>query len=60
MEVIENNLLFIQENVEVSEDNTFVFHIRLPLTHAACCTVFSNYCCTVHVLFKFSRVLEVR
>lgn len=62
MEVIENNLLFIQENVEVSEDNMFVFHAGLPLMHAACCTVFSNYCCTVQVQFKFSkkRVLELR
>lgn len=45
MEVIENNLLFLQENVEDSEDNMFVFHI--PVMYAACCTVFSNYCFTV-------------
>lgn len=47
MEVIENNLLFLQENVDVSEDNMFVFHAGLPVMYAACCTVFSNYCFTV-------------
>lgn len=34
IKVIENNLLILQEKVQVSEDNMFLFHVVLPVVCA--------------------------
>lgn len=60
--VIENNLLILQEEAQVSEDNIFVLCVVLPVLCAGCCAVFCG-CCFYNVhsveVLKGRTVLEI-